>query len=65
VLLTSDAISRPEEVSEGFEGTEDAATALHQAERLLALADRRGAFVVYGHWPRQWPALRKAPEAYT
>jgi N-acyl homoserine lactone hydrolase len=65
VLLTSDAISRPEEVSEGFKGTTEAATALHHAERLLDLADRRGAFVIYGHWPRQWPALRKAPDGYT
>ncbi|KPQ19633.1 MAG: N-acyl homoserine lactone hydrolase [Rhodobacteraceae bacterium HLUCCA24] len=64
VLLTSDAISRPEEVSERFAGTEDAATALHHAERLLDRADREGAFVIYGHWPRQWPALRKAPDAY-
>lgn len=64
VLLTSDAISRPEEVSERFEGTEDAATAQHHAERILDRADREGAFVIYGHWPRQWPALRKAPDAY-
>lgn len=64
VLLTSDAISRPEEVSERFEGTDDATTALHHAERILDIADRRGAFVIYGHWPRQWSALRKAPDAY-
>jgi len=64
VLLTSDAISRPEELAERFEGTAEAETALASARRILDLADARGAFVIYGHWPRQWPALRKAPEHY-
>ncbi|MFP4327401.1 MAG: N-acyl homoserine lactonase family protein [Paracoccaceae bacterium] len=64
VLLTSDAISRPEEIAEGFAGTAEAETALASAQRILDLADARGAFVIYGHWPRQWPALRKAPDHY-
>lgn len=64
VVLTSDAISRPEEVSERFAGAWNPTAALASAERLLGLADARGAFVIYGHWPRQWPALRKAPDFY-
>ncbi|MCC5971812.1 MAG: N-acyl homoserine lactonase family protein [Pararhodobacter sp.] len=64
VLLTSDAISRPAEIDEAFATASDPTTAIASADRLLALADRRGAFVVYGHCPRQWPNLRKAPEAY-
>lgn len=64
VLLTSDAISRPAEVDEGFDTAPDPATAIASAARILALADRRGAFVIYGHCPRQWPNLLKAPEAY-
>jgi N-acyl homoserine lactone hydrolase len=30
----------------------------------MALAEARGAFVIYGHSPEQWPTLRKAPEVY-
>ena len=65
VLLTSDAISRPEEVTDGFEGAPDPAAARDSAARLLALAEERDAFIIYGHWPEQWPTLRKAPEIYT
>ena len=64
VLLTSDAISRPAEVDEGFDTAPDPALASASADRILALADRVGAFVIYGHCPRQWPHLLKAPEAY-
>lgn len=64
VLLTSDAISRPAEVTEGFEGTRDFITARGSAARILALAAARDAMVIYGHCPDQWPNLRKAPNAY-
>lgn len=64
VLLTSDAISRPEEVTEGFDGTQDFLTARASAARILEMAQDRGAMVIYGHCPAQWPDLRKAPEAY-
>jgi len=64
VLLSSDAISRPAEIDEGFDTAPDPAQARASAARILALADRRGAFVIYGHCPRQWPNLRKAPEGY-
>jgi len=64
VLLTSDAISRPAEIDEAFSTAGDPASAIASAARIMELADRRGAFVIYGHWPRQWPSLRKAPERY-
>jgi N-acyl homoserine lactone hydrolase len=64
VLLTSDAISRPAELAEGFADAADPAAAAASAARLLSLADATGAMVVYGHCPAQWPALRKAPDFY-
>jgi N-acyl homoserine lactone hydrolase len=64
VLWSSDAISRPAEIAEGFAGAEDPAAARASAARLMALAEARGAFVIWGHGPEQWPALRKAPESY-
>ena len=65
VILTSDAISRPSEIDEKFEGSWDAPLALHHANRLMQMAEQDGAFVIYGHCPDQWPTLRKAPECYT
>lgn len=35
------------------------------AERLIALEDSEGAWIIYGHDPIQWAQMRKAPEAYT
>ncbi|KPQ05563.1 MAG: Zn-dependent hydrolase [Rhodobacteraceae bacterium HLUCCA12] len=64
VLLTSDAISRPAEIDEGFAGAPDPEAARQSAARLMALAKERSAFIIYGHWPEQWPELRKAPESY-
>jgi N-acyl homoserine lactone hydrolase len=64
VVLTSDAISRPAEIAERFDTAPDPERALASAERLLRLAEERGAFVIYGHGPEQWPTLRKAPEFY-
>jgi N-acyl homoserine lactone hydrolase len=65
VLLTSDAISRPSEIEERFEGSWDAPAALENAQRLMRAAEDRDALVIYGHSPEQWPTLRKAPETYT
>jgi N-acyl homoserine lactone hydrolase len=65
VLLTSDAISRPEEIDEGFAGSWDEELARHHGARLMTLAEARGAFVIYGHSPAQWPKLRKAPALYS
>jgi N-acyl homoserine lactone hydrolase len=65
VLLTSDAISRPAEVTERFDTAPNPAQASASAARLLALAATRDAFVIYGHCPQQWPLLKKSPETYT
>lgn len=64
VLLTSDAISRPEELDESFAGSWDATMAMASALRLLRVARAEGAFIIYGHSPEQWPELRKAPDGY-
>lgn len=64
VVLTSDAISRPAEIEEKFAGSWDEPAAIASAERLMAVARKRDAFVIYGHSPEQWPDLRKAPEGY-
>nr|WP_216599837.1 MULTISPECIES: N-acyl homoserine lactonase family protein [unclassified Ruegeria] len=64
VLLTSDAISRPTEIDEKFAGSWDEDSAIASADRLMRLASERDAFVIYGHCPKQWPVLKKAPEVY-
>ena len=64
VLLTSDAISRPAEIEERFEGSWDEAAAIASADRLMALAGEKDAFVIYGHCPEQWQNLKKAPDGY-
>ena len=61
VLLTSDAISRASEIDEKFAGSWDVDQAILHADRLMALAAEREAFVIFGHSPEQWPTLRKAP----
>ncbi len=63
-LLTSDAISRPAEIDEKFSGSWDESAAIASAERLMQMASKRNAFVIYGHCPQQWPKLKKAPEVY-
>jgi N-acyl homoserine lactone hydrolase len=62
VIITSDAISRPSEPGTGFADAHDPARAVTHAARLLAMS--KGAFVLWGHCPQQWPDLRKAPEFY-
>ena len=64
VLLVSDAISRPAEITERFDTADDPQAAIASAERLLALAAETGAWMIYGHCPTQWPDLKKAPELY-
>ncbi len=64
MLLTSDAISRPAEIEEEFAGSWDETLAKISGARLMKLASDRGAQVIYGHCPEQWPTLRKAPDAY-
>lgn len=64
ILLTADAISRPAEIDERFAGSWNEADAIASASRLLAIARQRDALIIYGHWPEQWPDLRKAPGFY-
>ncbi|NBZ88168.1 MBL fold metallo-hydrolase [Stagnihabitans tardus] len=65
MLLTSDAISRPAEIDEGFAGSWNVPLAIHHGARIMALARARGARVIYGHCPAQWPDLPKAPRCFT
>ena len=64
VILTSDTISRPDELDGHFEDYWRPAMAEESARRLMTLAADRDAFVIFGHCPAQWPTLRKVPEYY-
>jgi N-acyl homoserine lactone hydrolase len=64
ILLTSDAINRPSEPAEGFAGSWNVPQAIYHGARLLALAAKTNAQIIYGHGPDQWPTLKKAPEVY-
>jgi N-acyl homoserine lactone hydrolase len=63
VMLAIDAIRTSTE-AQTLEFQRDQATAAESAQRLLEIADRERAFLVFGHDPDQWPLLRKAPEFY-
>ncbi|NJM81897.1 MAG: N-acyl homoserine lactonase family protein [Tabrizicola sp.] len=65
LILAADAINRACEPAERFADADDPGTAAASADRLLALAARTGAELLYGHDPAQWPGLRKAPACYT
>jgi N-acyl homoserine lactone hydrolase len=62
VLLTSDALSRPEEPDSGFDDAHDPVQAAASARRLLAM---RADLVIWGHCPKQWPNLVKIPDCYS
>lgn len=65
VLLTADAISRPDEAASGVYGdAADAAAARASAALLLQRAHERQAWVIYGHCPQQWRSVRTAPHWY-
>ena len=64
VILTSDTISRPEELEGNFDGYWRPQMAADSARRLMTLAEERDAFVIFGHCPNQWPTLKKIPEFY-
>lgn len=64
VLLAGDALSRPAELEVGNGGAADPAQALASAQRLVAIAEKTGAMLIYGHDPEQWLTLRKAPAFY-
>jgi N-acyl homoserine lactone hydrolase len=65
ILLTSDAISRPSEIDEGFAGSWDVPLAVHHGDRLMRLARDRNVQVIFGHCPQQWTNLPKAPLWFT
>ena len=64
VILTSDTISRPDELEGRFEDYWRPELAEQSARRLMAIAEARDAFVIYGHCPAQWPTLKKIPDYY-
>ncbi|MEP5151698.1 N-acyl homoserine lactonase family protein [Planktotalea sp.] len=65
MLLVSDAISRPAEIEEKFEGSWDEVKAIASGARLMQIAKDVGAQIIYGHCPEQWTTLRKTPECFT
>jgi N-acyl homoserine lactone hydrolase len=65
VILTSDTISRPEELDGHFEDYWQPALAEKSARRLMQVAAEQDAFVIYGHCPEQWPTLKKIPAYYS
>ena len=65
VVLACDAISREAELATGINGgATDADAARRSAERLVDLARRHDALLVYGHDPAQRTSLRHAPDVY-
>lgn len=64
ILLTSDAISRPAEIDEGFAGAWDVTRAREHGGRLMEIARAAEATVLFGHCPEQWPKVHKAPHWY-
>lgn len=66
VILTADAISRPDEIVDDRWGdAEDADLARASAHQLRQMAEAQRAWMIYGHCPQQWRVLRKAPHWYT
>ena len=63
VILAADAINRASEPAEAFTDSLDPAASQASADRLLALATP-GATLIYGHEPKQWPTLPKAPQPF-
>jgi N-acyl homoserine lactone hydrolase len=65
ILLAGDAISRPAELESGENGGAwDEELARASAARLLRIAEREGARLLFGHDWEQWSALAKAPNFY-
>ena len=65
IVLAADAISRARELETGVNGgADDPELARDSARRLVELAGREGALLVYGHDPAQRSTLRMAPQTY-
>jgi N-acyl homoserine lactone hydrolase len=66
VVLAGDAISRPAELESGENGGSwDGELARASAARLLAVAERERALLLFGHDLEQWSRLSKAPSFYS
>lgn len=65
VVLAADAISRPDELTEDrWSDAEDAGLARQSAKSLVDLSQQERAMLIYGHCPKQWMELKKAPYWY-
>jgi N-acyl homoserine lactone hydrolase len=65
MLLAGDAISRPAELESGYNGGAwNQKLARESTARLLEIAEREGALLVFGHDLEQWVKLFKAPRCY-
>lgn len=65
MLLAVDAISRRAELERGFNaGAWNEPLALESARRLVELAEREEAWLVFGHDPDQRTEIRRAPAVY-
>lgn len=66
VLLAIDAIyTRVNHERANYQVAQDSEQARRSAERIIQIAEREGAMLIYGHDPEQWAELKKAPERYT
>lgn len=66
VILAIDAIySQANRDFANYKVGADPEQGRRSAERLITLAQREGAWLIYGHDPAQWAELRTAPERYT
>ena len=65
LLITGDAIARPAEFEVECRGAWDEDVARTSAERLLRIAEREQAFIIYGHDPAHRVSLRKVREFYS
>lgn len=64
LILAADAINRASEPAEGFADAMDPERAAVSAQRLFDLAQQRGAQILFGHEPSQWPIWPKAPQPW-
>jgi glyoxylase-like metal-dependent hydrolase (beta-lactamase superfamily II) len=61
LVLAADAVNRASEPAEGYGDAADPVAARASGDRLFALAEARGARMIYGHDPAQWGTLPRAP----
>jgi N-acyl homoserine lactone hydrolase len=65
IILAIDAIySQANRDFDNYKIGHDPDTGAQSAHRLIAVAEREHAMLIYGHDPVQWKQLRKAPERY-